>query len=166
MITDRDIAMRTEADGRDSNQMNVSDAMSVDVICCGQNESVETAATIMRTAHVQRLAVTKGDGRLVGILSMSDVGGTSSERHPFEVVFLMRVSVAQGSKPEAVEQPSLSSKKPIESRTGPRSLAGTMSRAFMLVQTVQTLKTSIAPLNATPAFVLARASCGNRLVPR
>jgi hypothetical protein len=118
MVTDRDIAMRGVADGRDSNQMKVREAMSVDVICCSKNDTLETAEATMRAAHVQRLAVTKGDGHLVGIISVSDVGGASSERRPFEVVFykemldhaglphhseLMRVSVAQGTKQDAVE---------------------------------------------------------------
>jgi hypothetical protein len=118
MITDRDIAMRGVADDRDPNQMKVREAMSVDVICCSKKDTLETAVAIMRAAHVQRLAVTKGDGHLVGIISMSDAGGASSGRRPFEVVFykeildhagmphhseLMRISVAQGTKQEAVE---------------------------------------------------------------
>jgi predicted transcriptional regulator len=118
MITDRDIAMRAVANDRDANQMKVREAMSVDVIFCSKNDTLETAADIMQAAHVQRLAVTKGDVHLVGIISMSDVGGANSERRPFEVVFykeildhaglphhseLMRVSVAQGTKQEAVD---------------------------------------------------------------
>jgi predicted transcriptional regulator len=118
MIADRDIAMRGVADDRDSNQMKVREAMSVDVICCSKNDTLETAAATMKAAHVQRLAVTQGDGHLVGIISMSNAGGTSSERRPFEVVFykeildhaglphhgeLMRVSVGQGTKQEAVD---------------------------------------------------------------
>jgi CBS domain-containing protein len=118
MITDRDIAMRGVADDRDSNRMKVSEVMSLDVIRCSKDDSVESAVLTMRTAHVQRLAVIDGDGHLVGIISMSDVEGGASERRPYEVIFykeildyaglphhteLMRVSVAQGTKQEAVE---------------------------------------------------------------
>jgi predicted transcriptional regulator len=106
MITDRDIAMRS-----------VREAMSVDAICCTKDDSIEKAATIMREAHVQRLAVINDDRQLVGVISMTDLEGGSSERRPFEVIFykeildhaglphhsqVMRVSVAQGTKQEAV----------------------------------------------------------------
>jgi len=118
MITDRDIAMRGVADGFDSNVMKVSDVMSLDVIHCSEDDSVESAVLTMHAAHVQRLAVTDGDGHLVGVISMSDVEGGASERRPYEVVFyrevlgdagmphhseLMRVAVAQGTKQEAVQ---------------------------------------------------------------
>jgi CBS domain-containing protein len=118
MITDRDIAMRSVADNRDANHMLVHDAMSVDAIFCLKEDSVEQATTLMRQAHVQRLAVVNADRHLVGIISMSDLEGGGSERRPFEVIFykeildhaglphhsqLMRVSVAQGTKDEAVQ---------------------------------------------------------------
>ena len=82
MITDRDIAMRGVADDRDSNRMKVSEVMSLDVIRCSKDDSVESAVLTMRTAHVQRLAVIDGDGHLVGIISMSDVEGGASEQAP------------------------------------------------------------------------------------
>jgi len=118
MITDRDIAMRGVADNRDPNRMRVSDAMSLNAICCSKESSVEEAVALMRQAHVQRLAVVDADRRLVGIISMSDLEEGGSERRPFEVTFyknildhaglphhseLMRVSVAQGTKDEAVD---------------------------------------------------------------
>jgi CBS domain-containing protein len=117
MITDRDIAMRGVADNRDPNRMRVSDAMSLNAICCSKENSVEEAVALMRQAHVQRLAVVDADRRLVGIISISDLEEGGSERRPFEVTFyknildhaglphhseLMRVSVAQGTKDEAV----------------------------------------------------------------
>jgi CBS domain-containing protein len=118
MITDRDIAMRGVADNRNPNQMLVREAMSVDAICCAKEDSVEHAAALMRQAHVKRLAVVNADRHLVGVISMSDLENDGSERRPFEVLFykeildhagiphhseLMRVSVAQGTKQEAIE---------------------------------------------------------------
>jgi CBS-domain-containing membrane protein len=118
MITDRDIAMRGVADNRDPNHMRVREAMSLDAICCSKEDSVEQAGTLMRDAHVQRLAVVNADRHLVGVISLTDLEGGGSERRPFEVIFykeilghsglphhseLMRISVAQGTKQEAVE---------------------------------------------------------------
>lgn len=117
MITDRDIAMRGVADSRDANHMRVREAMSVDAICCSKDGSIEKAAAVMRDAHVQRLAVVDEERHLVGVISMTDLEGGGSERRPFEVIFykevldhvglphhseLLRVSVAQGTKQEAV----------------------------------------------------------------
>ncbi|SAL85309.1 CBS domain-containing protein [Caballeronia terrestris] len=117
IITDRDIAMRGVAEGRDANNMRVREAMSVDAICCSKDDSIETAAAVMRDAHVQRLAVVDDDGHLVGVISITDLEGGGSERRPFEVIFykeildhaglphhseLLCVSVAQGTKHEAV----------------------------------------------------------------
>jgi CBS-domain-containing membrane protein len=117
MLTDRDIAMRGVAEGRDANHMRVREAMSVDAICCSKDDAIKTAAALMRDAHVQRLAVVDDEPRLVGVISISDLEGNGSERRPFEVIFykeildhvglphhseLLRVSVAQGTKQEAV----------------------------------------------------------------
>src|SRR5471032_617289 len=118
MITDRDITMRGVADARNVSQMTVGEAMSVEALFCFEDDSVEQAATIMSQNHVHRLAVLdRGDRHLVGVISMSDVDGGTSQRRPYEVIFhktftdhrghphhseLMRVSVAQGTKAEAI----------------------------------------------------------------
>jgi CBS domain-containing protein len=118
MITDRDITMRGVADARNVSQMTVREAMSAEALFCFEDDSVEQAATIMIQNHVHRLAVLdRGDHHLVGIISVSDVGGCTSERRPYEVIFhktftdhyghlhhseLMRVAVAQGTKEEAI----------------------------------------------------------------
>ncbi|MFM0140681.1 CBS domain-containing protein [Caballeronia grimmiae] len=118
MITDRDIAMRGVADSRDPNHMRVREAMSINAICCAKDDAVEHAAALMHQCHVQRLAVVDADHNLVGVISMRDLEEGSSERRPFEVIFykeildhvglthhseLMRLSVAHGTKAEAVE---------------------------------------------------------------
>lgn len=117
MITDRDIAIRGVADGRNVDLMKVREAMSVDVLCCSEDDPIEKAETIMSEAHVHRLAVLNGKQQLVGVISLTDLNGSASERRPFEVIFykeilghaglphhseLMRVAVAQGTKDEAI----------------------------------------------------------------
>lgn len=117
IITDRDIVMRCVADGRNVNQMTAREAMSVNVLCCSEDDPVEKAATIMSEAHVRRLVVLDGKQRPVGVFSGTDLGGGASERRPFEVTFykeildhcglshrseLMRVSVAQGTTEDAI----------------------------------------------------------------
>jgi CBS domain-containing protein len=118
MLTDRDITMRGVASDRDVSRMTAREAMSAEVLFCFEDDQVEEAAVIMRENHVHRLAVLdRGDRHLVGVISLSDMGGSASQRRPYEVIFhkiftdyrgnphrseLMRVSVAQGTKAEAI----------------------------------------------------------------
>jgi CBS domain-containing protein len=118
MLTDRDITMRGVASKRDVSQMTAREAMSAEVLFCFGDDQVEQAATIMSENHVHRLAVLdREDRHLIGVISLSDIGGSASQRRPYEVIFhkiftdhrghphrseLMRVSVAQGTKAEAI----------------------------------------------------------------
>ncbi len=118
MLTDRDIAIRSVADGRSADRMTVRELMSVDALWCSQDDSVHTAAELMRGAHVRRLVVLDHQRHVVGVVSITDLRGGGSERRPFEIVFykeildhagfthrseLMRVTVAQGSREAAIE---------------------------------------------------------------
>jgi len=80
MVTDRDIAVRGVAEGLGPDTP-VRDVMTEDLVCCYDDDDVETAAAKMSEAKVRRLAVLSRDGdRLVGILSLGDLsqGDTDS----------------------------------------------------------------------------------------
>jgi CBS domain-containing protein len=118
MITDRDVTVRGVADARDVGRMTVREAMSADILFCFEDDSVEEAERLMRERHVQRLAVLdRADQHLVGIIALTALSGGASERRPYELAFhktvidhsghphhteLMRVTVAQGTKAEAI----------------------------------------------------------------
>jgi CBS domain-containing protein len=57
MITDRDIAVRAVAEGRDPKKMPVREAMSRDIVFCYEDESVESAAKLMEEKQIRRLPV-------------------------------------------------------------------------------------------------------------
>lgn len=118
MLTDRDIAMRSVANARSAERTTVREVMSVDALWCSQDDSVQTAAALMHGAHVRRLVVLDRQRHVVGVISLTDLGGGASERRPFEIVFykeildhagrphrseLMRVTVAQESREAAIE---------------------------------------------------------------
>jgi CBS domain-containing protein len=73
MITDRDIAIRAVADGRDPNEMRAADIMSEGVEYCFQDDALEDASQIMREKQIRRLVVLDHDKRLTGILSLGDI---------------------------------------------------------------------------------------------
>jgi CBS domain-containing protein len=73
IITDRDICMAAYTQGRRLMYMNVESAASKNVVTVGQDESIRRAAQLMRDAKVHRLPVVDTVGRLVGLISLSDL---------------------------------------------------------------------------------------------
>jgi CBS domain-containing protein len=73
MITDRDVCMAAYTRGEALWQIPVSAAMAKQVFRVNASERVEVAIGVMRTAHVHRVPVVDGDGRVVGILSMNNL---------------------------------------------------------------------------------------------
>lgn len=73
VVTDRDIALRTVAEGREPRTTVVRDIMTDHVHCCVQDDSVEQAARVMEECKVRRLVVVDGDRRMVGVVSLGDL---------------------------------------------------------------------------------------------
>lgn len=72
VITDRDIAIRAVADGRDPNRTRVREIMSADLVCVFEDQSLEDAIALMSQRRIQRLLVMTRDQRLAGVVSASD----------------------------------------------------------------------------------------------
>ncbi|WP_295978629.1 CBS domain-containing protein [uncultured Variovorax sp.] len=71
-ISDRDIAVRGIAEGRDGNA-KVRDVMSDGIRWAYEDEPLEHAAQIMAAHQIRRLPILDRGKRLVGILSLADV---------------------------------------------------------------------------------------------
>jgi CBS domain-containing protein len=80
-ISDRDIAVRGVAEGKDSNA-KVGEVMSQGITWAYEDESVEDAAKIMSERQIRRLPVINRDKRLVGIVALGDFAVDSSELEP------------------------------------------------------------------------------------
>lgn len=73
VLTDRDIAIRCVAEGRDAN-CQVRDAMSGgELTTCAQDSDVESLMQAMRTEKVRRIPIVDERGSLVGIVAQADV---------------------------------------------------------------------------------------------
>lgn len=70
-ISDRDIAIRAVAEGKDAST-KVRDVMSEGIAWAYEDDSVEKAALIMSERQVRRLPVVDQDRRLVGIVALGD----------------------------------------------------------------------------------------------
>ncbi len=73
IVTDRDIAVRAVADGKNPKDTPVMDIMSRNVISCHENTDLKEAAHIMENNKVRRLVVTDSSGKAVGIVSLGDI---------------------------------------------------------------------------------------------
>lgn len=85
-ISDRDIAIRGVADGRDSSA-KVREVMSDGIRWVYEDETVERAALIMAQYQVRRLPVINRDKRLVGIVALGDVAVKERKMKPAAEAF-------------------------------------------------------------------------------
>jgi len=73
MLTDRDIAIRVVAEGKDPGQVKVRDVASKQVVTIDPQQDLDEALRIMAKHQVRRLAVLEEDGKLVGVVAQADV---------------------------------------------------------------------------------------------
>jgi CBS domain-containing protein len=73
MLTDRDIAIRVVAEGKDPQSTTVGEVASKDVVTLDPQQNLDEALRLMAQHQVRRLPVVEEDGRLVGIVAQADV---------------------------------------------------------------------------------------------
>src|SRR5919108_5478503 len=71
-LTDRDIAMRVVAEGRDPESTPVRDVASTNVVTVEPSQDLDEALKLMAKHQVRRLPVVEGN-RVVGVLAQADV---------------------------------------------------------------------------------------------
>lgn len=85
MVTDRDIAIRGLADGRDISALEARDVMTRDVFFCRDTEDAEDALRIMENNKIRRLPVLNDAEKLVGMVSLGDISHALSRELTGEV---------------------------------------------------------------------------------
>jgi CBS domain-containing protein len=73
VLTDRDIAIRAVAEGKDGNTTRVMEVMTTEVETCNKNDSLRDVLNVMEREQVRRVPITDREGRLVGIIAQADV---------------------------------------------------------------------------------------------
>ncbi len=76
MVTDRDVAVRVAAEGRDPARTKVREVMTSDVRYVFEDEDLRHVADNMAEQQVRRLPVMNRNKRLVGVVSLSDIART------------------------------------------------------------------------------------------
>lgn len=80
-VTDRDIAIRVVAEGRDPQATSVREIASTDLVTLDPEQDLDEAIRLMSEHQVRRLPVVEEDGRLVGVVAQADIAreGDDSE---------------------------------------------------------------------------------------
>jgi CBS domain-containing protein len=77
-ITDRDIAIRVVAEGKDTSSTNVIDVASRELVTIDPQQDLDEALRLMAKHQVRRLPVCEEDGRLIGIVAQADIAEHAS----------------------------------------------------------------------------------------
>ncbi|MFL5785319.1 MAG: CBS domain-containing protein [Bacteriovoracaceae bacterium] len=72
IVTDRDIVIKCVADGADLNA-SIKSAMTTDVVCIKQSQSLEEASKLMAQRQISRVVVVDDSDKPVGIVSLHDL---------------------------------------------------------------------------------------------
>ncbi len=73
IVTERDVLQRVVAQRLDPAQARIANVMTVDVICCEPDCSLDDARNIFMSRRVRHLPIVDPRGALVGMVSIGDV---------------------------------------------------------------------------------------------
>ena len=80
MLTDRDIIVRTTADGFHPETVQAGEIMTRDVVYGFEDQEITEASRIMEEKQIRRLPIVNRRKRLVGVLSLGDIAvGTGNK---------------------------------------------------------------------------------------
>jgi CBS domain-containing protein len=85
-VTDRDIAIRVVAEGKDPESTTVRDIASTQLVTIDPQQSLDEALRLMAKHQVRRLPVVEEDGRLVGVVAQADVAREGEDSKTGQVV--------------------------------------------------------------------------------
>ena len=85
-VTDRDIAVRVVAEGKDPQSVRVREIASTDVVTVDPQQDLDEALRLMESHQVRRLPVVEEGGRLVGIVAQADVAREANDKQTGELV--------------------------------------------------------------------------------
>jgi CBS domain-containing protein len=85
-VTDRDIAIRVVAEGKDPSSVTVGEIASRELVTVDPKQHLDDALRLMARHQVRRLPVVEEDGTLVGIVAQKDVAMNASEVETGQVV--------------------------------------------------------------------------------
>ena len=85
-LTDRDIAIKVVAEGKDAEATKARDIATTRLVTVDPDQSLDEAMRLMSKHQVRRLPVVEEDGRLAGVVAQADVAKHASAEDTGEVI--------------------------------------------------------------------------------
>lgn len=86
-VTDRDLVLRSVAEGIDPNTSIGRDLVTSPIVYCYDDDDVEEAAKLMEQHQIRRIvAVSRKDKRLAGVVSLGDIATNGTKKTSAEVL--------------------------------------------------------------------------------
>jgi CBS domain-containing protein len=85
-LTDRDIAIRVVAEGKDPQTVTVREVATTNVVTLDPQQDLDEALRLMAEHQVRRLPVVEEDGTLAGVVAQADIAEHASAQDTGEVV--------------------------------------------------------------------------------
>jgi CBS domain-containing protein len=85
-VTDRDVAVKVVAEGRDPDSTQVREIASTNLVTVDPQQDLDEALRLMAQNQVRRLPVVEEGGKLVGVVAQADVAQHATDQQTGEVV--------------------------------------------------------------------------------
>jgi len=85
-LTDRDIAIRVVAEGKDPESTTVREVATTRLVTIDPEQDLDEALRLMAQNQVRRLLVVEADGRLAGVVAQADVARHASDEKTGDLV--------------------------------------------------------------------------------
>jgi CBS domain-containing protein len=95
IVTDRDLALKIVAEGRDAKSTKVETAMTHKVVTCRADDDLQKALDAMSEHQLRRLPVVDKDNRILGIIAQADVA-TRVNQPEKTAAMVKKISQANG----------------------------------------------------------------------
>ena len=73
IVTDRDLAMKIVAEGRDAKRTQVQEVMTTILFTCREGDDIQQALDAMSQHQVRRIPVINNNHEVVGIIAQADI---------------------------------------------------------------------------------------------
>jgi CBS domain-containing protein len=73
IVTEKDITSKVVAPGRDPRKVRIKEIMSTPLITSPMEETIRNAAENMLAHHIRRLVITDEAGKLMGLVTITDI---------------------------------------------------------------------------------------------
>jgi CBS domain-containing protein len=73
IVTDRDLALKIVAEGRDAKSTKVEAVMTHEVVTCRADDDLQRALDAMSEHQLRRIPIVDNENKIVGIISQADV---------------------------------------------------------------------------------------------